>query len=256
MLLDLGVNQLALASILCVMVFDYNLHGATDGKTSKVWEELEKAYSMLGTPSGERLPRRIFEDMFVGGRLGNPSKFKELHAKAAIARHLGPALNIMMQGLGTWAPSHDGGSLMLCHAAELLQNLSKFYDVIMYEDLWLSDAGAKEAHDCLQAVGAHHQRLCHISMQQRRKLFMMTEKAHYLQHMALDLLIMRSTPRINWVYADEDLMGRVSQVASKCTRARGPLRVTEAFFTRYRQCLFLRWRRCARERLAERLRGR
>ena len=108
-------------------------------------------------------------------------------------------------------------------------------------------AAAKEAHDCLLAVGCYHQALCNASMLRRRQLFHMTEKSHVCQHVALDLLESRYNPRYGWTYKDEDYMGKVAQVARACTRARGPLGVGDAFVFRWRNRMQLMWARKARQ---------
>ena len=43
-------------------------------------------------------------------------------------------------------------------------------------------------------------------------------------------------------YADEDYMGRLAQVAKACLRARGMVRVGEAFIFRWRNRMNLLWR--------------
>ena len=102
---------------------------------------------------------------------------------------------------------------------------------------------AQEVHDLLVNVGVYHQTLCYKCAQDGRKLFNVTYKAHYVQHIALDILRTGFNPRFAWTYRDEDFMGRVAQVAKMCTKARGPLRLGEVFILRYRNVLYLRWSR-------------
>eukprot|EP00974_Lingulodinium_polyedra_P090542 8781222-Lingulodinium_polyedra.AAC.1 len=71
-------------------------------------------------------------------------------------------------------------------------------------------------------------------MGQGRMLYHMTEKAHYTQHLGLDVLT-GFNPRAVWTYGDEDYMGRIAQVVRPCLKGRGPLRVGMAVMTRYRQ---------------------
>ena len=245
-LADLGMNQHILASILYILPFDCALPGRLDDKKQLIWQELLSAYQQLGTPAGEKLAHTTFEGIWEDRRSGSPSTYPVLGAKAAISRHFVPALKLVMLNLENWAPLHDRTAPFLTHSIALLVALDIFYETIMFEGPWLSEIGAQQAHDSLQAVGAHHQHLCNMSLEQGRKLFYLTEKAHYMQHVAIECIATRSNPRLGWTYADEDFMGRIAKVASQCTRARGPLRVTGALFLRYRHCLFLRWGRRAR----------
>ena len=79
--------------------------------------------------------------------------------------------------------------------------------------MWLSAAQADEARSGLERAGVHHQALCHRSMSSGRQLFYMTEKAHYVQYIGLDLLRSTFNPMFGWTYGAEDYMGRISQVA-------------------------------------------
>ena len=96
-----------------------------------------------------------------------------------------------------------------------------------------------------------HMTPCSMSwMTNNRKLFYITEKAHYVQYIAIDLLQQRFNPRYGWTYQDEDYMGRMAQVAKACMRARGPLRFAVSFIFRWRTVMFIRWSRRARARPA------
>ena len=50
-----------------------------------------------------------------------------------------------------------------------------------------------------QAAGTHHQRLTELWLARVRQLFYFTEKAHYMQHIALDCLVYKFNPRFGWV---------------------------------------------------------
>ena len=106
---------------------------------------------------------------------------------------------------------------------------------------------AKETHDYLATVGTYHQALCHDFKESGRKLFHMTEKAHYAQHIALDCISGRYNPRYAWTYADEDYMGKIAQISQSSSRARGPLRLAQALVFRWRNRVYLRWERRKRK---------
>ena len=203
--LDLGVVLQVAASVLYMLVFDGPFPGNVDAKIQAVWDEMTLAYNGLGTPAGERLDHATLLDIFDGSRSWHPTRYPVLHSKAAVARHSILALNVLLQ-------KNTDGMDGFVHVRELVGNLSSFYDVMAYYDMWLSNDAAQEMHDYLLEAGVHHQYLCHVNKEQGRKLFHMTEKSHYVQHIALDILSTRFNPRFAWVYADEDYMGRIAQL--------------------------------------------
>ena len=80
-------------------------------------------------------------------------------------------------------------------------------------------------------------------MQSNCLLFHMTEKAHYVQHVGLDILKLLYNPRFGWTYCDEDFMGKIAQIAKSSTRARGPLKIGHSLMFRWRNRLCVRWLR-------------
>ena len=140
------------------------------------------------------------------------------------------------------------GNETFYHVRGALENLAFFYDVLTNSGMWFSASTAQYAHDALQATGIHHQRLCETWLEQGRRLFHFTEKAHYTQHMALDCLVCKFNPRFGRMYPDEDYMGRLAYVAKACLRGRGPLRLGDALMLRWRNRMWIRWSRHARDR--------
>ena len=168
-----------------------------------------------------------------------------MNCKGAICRHLTMALEHVFTRTFVWAPDNDPDDFVFGHCGEFLKHLSRFYDCILNEPLILSERAAQLCHDSLQGAGARHQALADHFLG-KSSLFLMTMKSHYAQHLASDILATRLNPRIGWTYIDEDFVGRVAQIASQCTRARGPTKVGPALFFRHRRLLWTRWSRRAR----------
>ena len=120
------------------------------------------------------------------------------------------------------------------HVRELVQSMTDFYAAIDAYGMWLDADQAQQVHGYIMLAGVHHQRLAYDAMQAKRKLWYVTEKAHYFQHVGITILATRWNPRFSWRYLDEDYMGRCSQVAKNCMRARGPLKMGDAFVLRWR----------------------
>ena len=239
--LDLGILQHICASALVMILWDGDLIGTFLTRLAALWPRIQQSYDALGTPAGERLSYSLFAGIFeTCGRSRKPIQYPDLHSKAAIARHCVPMLKHLLSQLGY--ESEQFGHLRAC-----LDGLARFYDIIRFEGLIMDQSAAADAHDGLLRAGVHHAALCTFFMDSGRRLFYLTIKAHYAQHIALDMLATKLNPRYMWAYADEDYMGRVARVCAPCMRGRGPLRVGTALMFRWRQVMFLRWQRRARE---------
>ena len=234
--LDLGVSQYVVGGGLYLLAFDGGLAGKLNARLDMLWTSVGNAYDALGTPAGERLQEANFRGLFENRRSGFPSTYPSLHVKAAVARHSMGMLRVLLQRL---APDTEPfGHLQAC-----VGGIAHFYDAIMAHGIWLPPDAACEAADALLQAGAHLQTMCSFWRRYPRQLFYITEKAHYAQHIALDLVLTGFNPRFGWTYGDEDFMGRIAQVARACLKGRGPLRVGHALVYRWRRVKYLRWRR-------------
>lgn len=246
-MMDLGEDQPIGASVLYLFVFDTGLAGTFENKATVVFQNLVKAYNVLGTPAGERFSESLFSRMFERcGRTGRPKEYPRLFCKGAVARHAIPALRLMARDLIDWAPDSMLSSediWVFGHVLALLTNLSNFYDCLFLHGLWLPDAAAEEARQYLLEVGLHHQTLTTHFMMKGRQLFHLTEKAHYVQHLGDDCRNFKMNPRYGWCYGDEDLMGRIAQMARACTKGRGPIRLGVALFQRWRNRMYITWKK-------------
>ena len=226
--------------------------------------------------------------MFATSRTALPTVYPLLHFKAAVGRHCVPAVDYMMRHLAEWAPGggsfvRDEGGGMTDVVRESLSNLARFYECIAYHPQWLPPEAAEEAHDALFATGIYHQSVCSFFMHRKRKLFHLTEKAHFCQHIEINLLSSSYNPRSGWTYQakknneltsfvfrpvknkasksgqqhyvanswvsqDEDYMERTVQVARAWSRARGPIRIGEALVFRWRNRMQLSWAKKERQR--------
>lgn len=200
-LIDLGIAQYVCASTIYMLVFDTGLVGTLENKMGTVWEPLRAAYESLNTLAGETLPHTIFTNIFAQSRSRNPTAYPELHAKGAQARHCIGGLRLVVRDMHTWAPASSYVVAPYFNFVwELIANLATFYDCLWYRGQWLPPATAQESYDYLLKVGVFHQALCTTFMQSNRLLFRMTEKAHYVQHVGLDILKLLYNPRFGWTY--------------------------------------------------------
>ena len=185
--------------------------------------------SLWGRLQARRCLTQSFGGISKNSRTEKPTVYPELHSKGAVGRHCAAALRLVIRDMGQWAPtgSHEH-TPHFDFVWELIRNLAAFYDCLHCFGQLFTEAEAKETHDYLANVGVFQQALCNVFMVQGRKLFHLTEKAHYSQHIALDCILLRYNPRFGWTYSDEDYMGKIAQIAKASTRARGPLRLGHA----------------------------
>ena len=166
------------------------------------------AYDALGTAAGERLHHALCVGMFATSRSALLTVCSQLHSKAAVGRHCVPAVDYMMRHLAEWAPGggsfvRDKGGGMTDMVRELLSKLARYYECIAFHPQWLLPEAAGEAHDALLATVIYHQSLCSFLMHRKRKRFHLTEKAHFCQHIAINLLSSSYNPRFGWTYQDK-----------------------------------------------------
>ena len=204
-------------------------------------QRCQNAFDQLGTNSGERFTEDNFAKVFENcGHSFKPGVYPELFCKAAVARHCIPALRIAVQDMVDWAPDslQCSDDIMLFSQLTALEN---FYACLFSQGLWLSPEAGAEAASLLQTAGLHHQLLTDMFMRRGQKLFLVTEKTHYVQHIAQDCIDLKLNPRFGWTYSDEDWMGRIAQVAKTCIRGRGPVKVSAPAIERWRTRMHTAW---------------
>lgn len=152
--LDLGVAQQIGGSVIYMLVFDLDLPHGLESRMAHVWNAMTTVYDQLGTPTGERLPHDRFARIFESSKSYMPTEFPELHCKGAVGRHCVQVLKHVVNNLAGDVDSFN-------QVRELLQNLSNFYDIIMFNGQWLDEDIAQDAYNSLSAVGVFHQSLCH-----------------------------------------------------------------------------------------------
>ena len=193
----------------------------------------------------------MYEKVFQQfGRTGAPLDYPQLLTKGAIARHMVPVLRLVVRGIVDWAPESLGNAserMLFGHVSKLLDALTNFYECLFFNGLWLSRHAAAEAAQLLEDVGLHHQALTDWFLHtDPRHLFLLTDKAHFVQHLGQDCLNLRLNPRCGWTYSDEDWVGRIGQIAAASTRGRGPIRLGAPVVDRWRFRMFTAWKRRAR----------
>ena len=137
-------------------------------------------------------------------RIRTSKSWPKLKAKAAATRHIAPF-------------AHELACKFLDQKRiAITQMLCEFYDIMNAQGMFL-DADAKER---LPKLG---DRMCKLyallsreALVARQKAWKMVPKVHLLLHLCIDQAPSVGNPRFFWVYADEDLVGSMIEVAESC----------------------------------------
>ena len=137
-------------------------------------------------------------------RLRTTGGWPKLKTKAAAARHLAPfALMLAQKYL-------DERRVALC------QLLCRFYEILYQEGQFLSAAAAEELPGVGRRICLLYSMLAAEAAERGAKLWKTSPKLHLFQHVAEWQSVELGNPRFYWTYADEDLVGKLIEVAESC----------------------------------------
>jgi hypothetical protein len=222
---DLGVLSNCLASCFCTFVHDRQVRGRNNlERTATLWARIRELYSELRTPT--RLSRLTLT-MFTATRGGGG--FPTMSTKAAENRHMLPVVARLCAEFSSGSPR----DLLRLRCAENLLDLQRR---MAAAGTHLTGDELNSLKTCVFAAMDAYSRLAAFStLVERRPLFNVVNKMHFLLH-----LILRAgdfNPQLAWTYGFEDLVGRAQKVAKACSSGRNPIQVSSAFMTRYRRVL-------------------
>lgn len=133
-------------------------------------------------------------------------------------------------------------------------NHAELYDLLDKNGRFLSEEAAKKIHDAGYAFLHCYVSLAKIASRQRRCLFNLVPKFHYVCHMLDATVRFRLNPRYDQCFAGEDFVRQIKNIMVKCHR----LSVVPRALGRYKLRLAQRWtqrHRAARSRDRERRHG-
>jgi len=159
------------------------------------------------------------------------SAHPELDVKAAYIK-----LFIMFLASELYYASTSGDE-ELCIANACIYHLAQFISVLSQSSMWLSEPQADLAmHHGLSFLYVYRSLAARaIKLEQRR--YKLRPKLHYLHHTILELPITRQNHFFATCFLDEDFMGKVKALASKCHRTTVVVRCMQ----RYLMLLGVRW---------------
>ena len=114
------------------------------------------------------------------------------------------------------ARKHDSGSQHDRRRSGVAQLLVRFYEIVEQEGLFLSDAAVREIKSIGKDLPMLYIALASEAALKQQRLWKAQPKMHLFQHLCEWQVPMKLNPRIYWTYADEDLVGKLIEVASAC----------------------------------------
>jgi hypothetical protein len=224
-ILDLGVLQHFLGSVLFGLIFDREVPGRTLAlRLATVWARIRCLYASTSCPT--RLGR-LQISMFC-----DPSRphaeYPVLKVKGSEARHLLPIVATLCEEYGD-GTARDNARLAAANG------FKHFSEVIARAGCFLTLEEATSAREALGTALFQYMRLAAAAAQQGRLLWNITNKFHFLCHVADQLLFLN--PNKVWCYQLENLIGRAKRVAEAAKAGTAPLKLPAAFMKRYARVL-------------------
>ena len=200
---DLGVAAHIIANIFVELI---NQRAFSDGNQDKNVIELEK--KMISWCKSNKDKSRL-KGKLTMERLKTSGAWPKLKASAAATRHLVKfALKLCID--------FDSGSVHDRRRLGVCQLLDRFYTIIDAETDVLSDA----AREVLPEIGRNlvmlYGSLAEEAVGARLKLWKFVPKFHLFVHLCEWQAVEEGNPRFYWTYQDEDLVGKMIEVAENC----------------------------------------
>ena len=226
---SLGVAQHIGGNVLFELVWRAVPGGTQKEKLLEVWMGIKEFYSVHQVQSrAAKLTLSMFADK------GAPHKsHPHLACKAKETEWLCRALSFV------WPQYCDQRKEEHKHCSRALALLVDIYDLASLPGLFLSDEDATQFFVKVHDMQAHLTWLRQWAIANEQQRWNIVYKLHYLGHMAEQAQWL--SPRAGSTYIDEDFMGRMKNVAKKCTGGSALYRLGNIILAKYRRGMFLRW---------------
>ena len=137
------------------------------------------------------------------------ARYPKLKAKAAATRHLARYALELMTTFGTNS-DEDAEATLVC------KYLVRFYEILDAETMFLAEATRDEIQLLGRNLALVYASLATKSAQARLKMWKLTPRMHLFVHLCEWQIATHGNPRYYWCYADEALVGLMSEVAATC----------------------------------------
>lgn len=195
---DQGVASHVFGNVFWLCVSQHCFGGTSlETNIERLNKEINKFYKSF--PAISKIQGKLSSE-----RLRSASGYPKLKSKAAATRYLAPfVLQLARKYL----------SPTVIAVCELL---TRFYDLINEESMFLSAAAKHEIPKLGLAFSELYSQLATESFAAGELFWKVTPKHHLFQHLCEWQAISYGNPRFYWVYADEDLVGKLIECARSC----------------------------------------
>ena len=142
-------------------------------------------------------------------RLRTQGGWPKLGGKAAQLRHCARFASEV-------AGQHDSGSAHDRRRLAVVQLLVRFYDLVEHGDMFFNSAQCRDLVSIGRNLPVLYSQLAAEAAAAGKKLWKAQPKLHLFCHLCEWQIPLRLNPRMYWTYGDEDLVGKLIEVASSC----------------------------------------
>ena len=198
---DLGVAAHVIGNVLFIMCILRGCYGGANyqERAARLNAELGKWYK--ATKCSSRLRGALTLE-----RLRKAGQWPKLMGKAAAIRHMTKFALYVIQ---TFNNGSDYDVLMM----EVCQLLDRFYTHLMSESQFMSESAKAELPRIGQKLAEKYGQLANSAYYAEERLWKLSPKLHLWEHLCEMQAILYGNPRYYWCYADEDLVGLMTEVA-------------------------------------------
>ena len=222
----LGHDQQTYGSVLSLMVH-FVLPGQPEKNLETIWKDIQEYYREFQTPVRYKYLNRL--SMF------QRKTYPKLRGKAAEIKYLaGPLLHVWQKYYNPQLSIHRDILLYLKLNLQIEEQLVDNKDNTSFpeEEAARFEGSVTSMLLLLTRIAEHFL---------DENLFNITQKAHFIQHVAL--LAGYINPRLLWCFMGEDMQKRMATLAKSCVRGQRPGQTIFKLFVRYRLALHLRFQK-------------
>ena len=117
--------------------------------------------------------------------------------------------------------------------ATALWGFSQTFAILQGEQHWVSDDAVSRLHTTRLAACQGYNALSAFAEAAKINRYPMKPKNHLFDHCCRDTFVFRENPTFCWVFADEDMIGKVKAIASRCHPFKMGLRTLKRWAMRY-----------------------